>query len=117
MLALCFLFFYFSVSTKFQVCWTRKVRKICSNRNLKWNFFHCVEYFARKLYRRFLSVGLKLEDYIVTKSEDLREAIREFQTVYFQEEDDDLQISLDINMTPRNERDGKEKFIYPKVTS
>jgi len=72
-------------------------------------------YFARKLYRRFLSVGLKLEDFIVTKSEDLREAIREFQTVYFQEEDDDLQISLDINMTPRNERDGKEKFIYPKI--
>jgi dsRNA-specific ribonuclease len=70
-------------------------------------------YFARKLYRRFLAAGLKLEDFIVTKSEEIREGIREFQTV-FNPEDDDLMYSLQINMTPRNERDG-QAFIFPKI--
>jgi len=70
-------------------------------------------YFARKLYRRFIAAGLRLEDYIVTKSEEIREGIREFQTV-FNHEDDDLVYSLQINMTPRNERDG-QAFIFPKI--
>jgi len=70
-------------------------------------------YFARKLYRRFIVAGLKLEDYIVTKSEEIREGIREFQAV-FNPDDDDLIYSLQINMTPRNERDG-QAYIFPKI--
>merc|ERR1712000_242960 len=70
-------------------------------------------YFARKLYRRFLRSELKVEDYIITKSEEIREGIREFQTV-FDPSQDDLAYSLQINMTPRNERDG-DVYKYPKT--
>jgi len=70
-------------------------------------------YFARKLYRRFLACDLKVEDYIITKSEEVREGIREFMNI-FEAAEDDLVKSLQINMTPRLEREGDD-FKFPKT--
>lgn len=70
-------------------------------------------FFARRLYRKFLDAGLEISDFIVTKSEEIREDIREFCNL-FVVDDDDLLKSLQINNTPRLEREGDD-FKFPKT--